>query len=146
LTAGRHDDDVLLVEDGVAFAWKGRALRGSASVDSRMDLWRLLAHAHTCIDLAPGRHFARECVEAMRFGTPVIVPAGSGVATLHATAGGGGKTFADPSELLEAAISFADESRRTAASDDARAYAEANHGSPTEFAASLRDVMTGAGD
>jgi hypothetical protein len=143
LTAGLHESDVLFVEDGVAFAWKGRVLRGSASVDSRMDLWRLVAHACTCIDLAPGRQFARECVEAMRFGTPVIVPADSGVATLHAAAGHG-KTFADPSELLETAISFADEPGRRAASDDARAYAEANHGSPAEFAASLRDVLTGA--
>lgn len=143
LTAGLHDSDVVVVEDGIAYAWRGRALRGTATVDSRMDLWRLVAHASACVDVTPGRHLARECVEAMRFGTPVIVPTDSGAATVHAAAGG--STFRDPAELLEAAASFRAESVRTAASDAARDYADANYGSPTEFVRSLNDLLSGSG-
>ncbi len=72
------DDDVVVVEDAVAWAWKGRVLRGMVPVDTRMDLWRLVAHANVCVDLAPGRQIARECVEALRFGTPIVVPADAG--------------------------------------------------------------------
>ena len=89
LSAAFHDADVVVVEDAVASAWRGRALRGRVAVDTRMDLWRLLAHANVCIDLAPGRYVARECVEALRFGTPIIVPEDSGSGVMHALAGGG---------------------------------------------------------
>ncbi len=73
-----HDDWVVVVENAVASAWKGRALRGEVPIDTRMDLWRLVAHANACIDLAPGPYIARECVEALRFGTPIVVPEQSG--------------------------------------------------------------------
>ena len=55
LTSAFHDSYVVVVENAVASAWKGRALRGEVTVDTRMDLWRLIAHANVCIDLAPGR-------------------------------------------------------------------------------------------
>ena len=99
LSAAFHDADVLVVQDAVASAWRGRALRGRVSVDTRMDLWRLMAHAGVCIDLDPGPYLARECVEALRFGTPIIVPEHPGPAVVHARAGGG-STFGDPGELV----------------------------------------------
>ncbi len=89
LSSAFTEADVVVVEDAVASAWKGRALRGSVSVDTRMDLWRLIAHANVCVDLAPGATIARECIEALRFGTPIIVPERSGPAEVHALAGGG---------------------------------------------------------
>jgi hypothetical protein len=141
LTAGLHESHVIVVENGLASAWKGRALRGVASVDSRMDLWRLIAHACACIDLSPGSHLARECVESMRFGTPVIVPARSGAGTVHAAASNGW-VYSNPSELLEAAMSLRSEAVHSAASRDARGYADANYGDPTEFVESLRRVLT----
>ena len=58
-------------------------------MDTRMDLWRLVAHANVCIDLRPGSYIARECVEALRFGTPIIVPECAGPAVVHAREGGG---------------------------------------------------------
>jgi hypothetical protein len=140
LTAGMHDANVIVVENGLASAWKGRALRGVTSVDSRMDLWRLVAHACVCIDLSPGPHLARECVEAMRFGTPVIVPAGSGAGAVHAAAGKG-SVYADPAELLEAAMGLRNAAARSAASQGARSYADANYGGPTDFVESLRQVL-----
>ena len=77
------------------------APRHDVHVDTRMDLWRLVAHAAVCIDLAPGAHIARECIEALRFGTPIVVPDDWVAAALHARAGGGA-TFGDPGELIAA--------------------------------------------
>lgn len=136
VSAAFDDADVVVVEDAVASAWKGRALRGRVAVDTRMDLWRLLAHASVCIDLAPGAYIARECIEALRFGTPIIVPDGSGPAEVHARAGGG-MLYGDPHELLSAVASLQDESLRSAASLSGRRYADDHFGDP---AALVRQV------
>jgi hypothetical protein len=132
LSAAFHEADVLVVQDAVASAWKGRALRGRVTVDTRMDLWRLVAHANVCIDLHPGPYIARECVEALRFGTPIIVPAHSGPAAVHARASGG-STFADPCELLEASAKFQSVDAASAASDAGRHYADGRYGDPGGF-------------
>lgn len=143
LSAGFHDADVLVVEDAVASAWRGRALRGRVSVDTRMDLWRLVAHANVCIDLAPGPYIARECVEALRFGTPIIVPEHSGPAAVHARSGGG-STFGDPGELIVAAEKMRSEANRSAASDAGRRYADARFGDAGALVTRLRTLL-GAG-
>jgi glycosyltransferase involved in cell wall biosynthesis len=140
LTAAFHGEHVVVVEDGVASAWKGRALRGRVHVDSRMDLWRLLAHAAVCIDLDPGRLFARECIEAMRFGTPIVVPAGSGPAAEHAD-DGRGFVYADAQGLIEAVAALRTEPVRSARSERGREYADSNYGNPAEFSESLRAVL-----
>ncbi len=143
LTAAFHSEDVIVVEHAVASAWRGRALRGRVSVDSRMDLWRLIAHAKACIDLAPGRIVARECVEALRFGTPIVVPRGSGPAVAHATFGGGA-TFGDAQELLDAVAAIRTGDNRSAFSQLGRNYADANHGDPLKFVRSLRAMLSDA--
>lgn len=140
LSAAFHGADVVVLEDAVASAWKGRTLRGEVPVDTRMDLWRLLAHANVCIDLAPGAHIARECVEALRFGTPVIVPDRPGPGAVHARSSGGA-TFQNASELLEAAASFQNEAQRARASAAARLYADAHYGDPAALVRRLRDVV-----
>jgi hypothetical protein len=73
-------------------------------VHSRTDLWRLVAHARVMVDLRPGPIIGRECVEALRFGTPIVVPARS-VAAEHAQSGGG-RTYDDVGGLLEAVGPF----------------------------------------
>jgi hypothetical protein len=140
LSAGFSKADVVVLEDAVASAWKGRALRGKVTVDTRMDLWRLLAHASVCIDLAPGAHIARECVEALRFGTPVIVPDRPGPGAVHARSSGGA-TFQDASELLEAAASFQNEAYRAQASAAGRLYADTHYGDPAALVRRLRDLL-----
>jgi hypothetical protein len=142
ITATFHGADVIVVEHGVASAWRGRALRGQASVDSRMDLWRLVAHACVCIDLAPGRHFARECVESLRFGTPIIVHDGSGPAATHARASGGA-TFGDPEDLLRAIEPLRSGDVRSARARQGRDYADSTYGDPATFAERVRTVLTG---
>ena len=141
LSAAFPAAEIVLVGDGVASAWKGRALRGTVHVDTRMDLWRLVAHAAVCIDLAPGAHIARECIEALRFGTPIIVPDDSGPAALHAHAGGGA-TFGDPGELIAAVTTLQDGASRSAASEAGRRYADARYGNAGAFVARVRALFT----
>jgi hypothetical protein len=140
LSAGFDEAEVVVLEDAVASAWRGRALRGKVSVDTRMDLWRLLAHASVCIDLAPGPQIARECIEAMRFGTPIIVPDLPGPAAVHARASGGA-TFCDASELLDAAAALQDPSRRTEVGLAARRYADGHYGNPDSLVRRIGDLL-----
>ncbi len=140
LSGAFPDADVVVLEDAVASAWKGRALRGKVSVDTRMDLWRLLAHANVCVDLAPGALIARACVEAMRFGTPIIVPAGSGPAVTHAVATGNA-AFRDEAELLQSVDALRDATRRAGASDAARRYADERYGNPDALVRRLEVLL-----
>ncbi len=136
LTSAFHDSDIVVVEDAVASAWKGRSLRGTAPVDTRMDLWRLVAHAGVCVDLAPGAFVARECVEALRLGTPIIVPAAAPVASSLARVSGGG-TFSDTWGLIEATDKLLGEANRAPAVVLGRGYADAWYGDPEAFVAGL---------
>jgi hypothetical protein len=140
IIAAFHDCNVIVVEDGTASAWKGRALRGRVAVDTRMDLWRLVAHANACIDLAPGPYLARECLEAMRFGTPIVVRQDSGAAASHVDLGGG-FAFADPYELLSSVSQLHEGAARAGVSARARHYASASYGSPDALVASLLAVF-----
>jgi hypothetical protein len=126
LTARFPDSNVVVVEDATAAVWRGRVLRGVVPVYTRTDLWRLIAHARVTIDLAPGRIIARECIESLRFGTPIIVPAQS-AARPHAEAGGG-MTFAGYPELLACVTRLFDEDVRATMSEDGRHYADAQYG------------------
>ena len=141
LSAAFMDADVVVVEDAVASAWKGRALRGRVAVDTRMDLWRLLAHASMCVDLAPGPHIARECIEALRFGTPIVVPKDSGAGAVHARAGGGA-TFSDEHELLQAAAALSDGRHRAEVSASAQRYADRLYGDPAAFVRRVKELLT----
>jgi hypothetical protein len=141
LSAAFPPADIVLVADGVASAWKGRVLRGSVAVDTRMDLWRLVAHAAVCIDLAPGPQIARECVEALRFGTPIVVPEGSGPAVTHARSSGGA-TFGDPGELVAAVTGLQSDRSRTAASQAGRRYADSRYGDPDALMQRVRALLT----
>jgi hypothetical protein len=140
LTAAFNEADVVVLEDAVASAWKGRALRGSVSVDTRMDLWRLLSHANVCIDLAPGPQIARECIEALRFGTPIIVPEGAGPGPVHARASGGA-TFQNASDLLDAVASMQDQGHRAEVAATSRQYADARYGDPAALVSRLGGLL-----
>jgi hypothetical protein len=140
VSAAFPEADVVVVEAAVAWAWKGRALRGKVSVDTRMDLWRLLAHANVCIDLAPGTTIARECIEALRFGTPIIVPDRAGAASVHADESGG-SIFGDPDDLLTAVGRMRDEADRSRVSDAGLRYSESRFGDPAALVARVRALL-----
>jgi hypothetical protein len=131
LTAAFHSTYVVVVENARASAWLGRVRRGTVAVDTRMDLWRLLAHARVTIDAAPGPVVARECVESLRFGTPIIVPQSSAAAS-HARAGGG-SCFADVAGLLEGVDAVMSAAKRATFSVAGKVYAEEHYGDAGRF-------------
>jgi hypothetical protein len=141
ISAAFHDAYVIVVENALAAAWKGRVLRGTTSVDTRMDLWRLIAHANVCVDLDPGPQIARECIESLRYGTPIIVPEDSGAAAVHAREGGGW-TFSDPGELLSAMRRVQTEADRSAVSNAGRRYADSQYGDPGTLVMQVRALLT----
>jgi hypothetical protein len=139
--AALPDTDVVVVGDAVASAWKGRTLRGRVGIDTRTDLWRLMAHAAVCIDLAPGAVIGLECVEALRFATPVIVPAASGPATAHANASIG-DTFTDAAGLVAVALEMQAPDARARASAAGKRYADHYYGDPDRYVATLAALLS----
>jgi len=133
--------DVVVVGDGMASAWKERTLRGRVGIDTRTDLWRLMAHATVCIDVAPGPLIGLECIEALRYGTPVIVPDACGPATVHAHASSG-HTFAGAAELVAATLEMQEPERRANASMSGKAYADRYFGDPDRFVRSLAALLS----
>lgn len=142
LTARFYDSYVVVVEGGQAAAWKGRALRGVVSVDSRTDLWRLLASALVTVDLAPGAIIGRECIESLRLGTPIVVPEASAAAA-HALAGGG-KTFASNADLLDALGSLADAHTASVFGARGRRYADEYYGDADVFTTRVDRLLRSA--
>jgi hypothetical protein len=140
LGASFPDDDIVLVKNGRAQAWRGATLRGEIAVTTRMDLQRLLAHALFVVDLAPGPHLARECVEALRLGTPVVVPALAPAAAEHARATGGG-VFCDVEELLSATGRLHQVSERARTSETGRHYADERYGRPEVLVARMASLL-----
>jgi hypothetical protein len=139
LTSRFYDRYVVVVEGGSAAAWKGRALRGVVPVDTRTDLWRLLAHAQLTVDLGPGDVIARESIESLRFGTPIVVPADT-IAAAHAQAGGG-LDFADMRGLFDGVERLLDPSERESFSREGSGYANTVYGDPSAFVTRLADVL-----
>jgi hypothetical protein len=131
LTSRFHDRHVVVVEGGTAAAWKGRALRGVVGVETRTDLWRLLAHASVVVDLAPGSVIGRECIESLLLGTPIVVPQGCPAAA-HADHGGG-MTYAAVADMLDAVELLSDERVRSIAAARGYEYAAEYYGDAGQF-------------
>jgi hypothetical protein len=131
LTAAFPDANVVVVENTAATVWRGRVLRGSVGVDTRTDFWRLLAHAQVTIDLEPGPIVARECIESLRFGTPIIVPQAS-VAAAHAQ-DGRGTTYRDVAELLDGVAWSTHPTVAREAGERGRRYADETYGDGDRF-------------
>ncbi len=139
LTSRFHDQYVVIVEGGSAAVWKGRALRGVISVDTRTDFWRLLAHSAMTVDLAPGEIIARECIESLRFGVPLVVPSGT-IGAKHA-ASGGGLAFSDTLELLECVEHLLDGTERKRFARHGNDYAETLFGDPATFVTNISRLI-----
>jgi hypothetical protein len=140
VTAGFPDADVVVIENGIASVWKGRALRGSTAVDTRTDLWRLIAHARVCIDLSPGATLAKECIEALRYGTPILVPNEATAAAVHARSGGG-LTYESMGQLVQCVTQLLDDTTRQTLSDAGRRYADSTYGDPIAFTERVTAVL-----
>jgi hypothetical protein len=130
---------VVVLEHSVASVWRWRSLRGEVHVGTRTDLQRLIAHARALIDLAPGPLIARECVESLRLGTPIIVPAGTVAASLAAH--GGGLWFHGVPELLSCVAAFDDAPLRRELSHQGRSFAIRQYGDPKGYAERVRGAL-----
>jgi hypothetical protein len=142
LTARFPREQIVVVEGARALVWQGRSLRGVVGVDTRTDLWRLVAHAAALVDLSPGDLIARECIESLRFGTPVIVPAGTVAAELAATTGGG-LWFADMAELFGCVEAVGDAGTHQGLGEQGRAVADGRHGDPARTVEQVGRLLAG---
>jgi len=126
------DNPVAISYSDVFVVWhEGRWVPGWP-VNRSSDLARLMAWARAVVDLRPGPLFARRCVDALLYGTPIIVPAGSR-AREHAELGGGGLWFSTPAELTWCIDALFRPSDRQVFSQQGQAYAEERFGSTDRF-------------
>jgi hypothetical protein len=94
---------------------------------TRINLWRLMAHAAMTIDLRPQGPLGREALESMLLGTPVVVPDNT-AAMAHVRAASGGLWYRDIGELLDAARALLDPALRARLGAQGAAYAASHHG------------------
>jgi len=139
LTARYFDAYVVVIEDACASVWKGRSLRGRINVETRTDLQRLIAHARILIDLAPGAVIARECIESLCLGTPILVPKGS-AAQVHARVGG--MSFTDIPDCLAQVERLMDDDLLQSVSAAGNAYADSTYGHGERAVSALREFLT----
>jgi hypothetical protein len=136
-------DVIVVVDDAIATVWRSRSLLGRMTVDSRMDLWRLVSHAAVTVDQAPGALVARECVESLRYGVPVVVPAGTPAA--HLAASGGGLWYQDVPELLGCVEALQDPALRTTLGAQGREIADRWYGDAAAFVARVGAAVAALG-
>lgn len=111
---------------------------------SRVNLWRLLAHAAVVLDLRPASVLGRETLETLLFGTPVVVPEGT-VAAEHAELSGGGLWYRDYDELFAAGRAvLADGALAERLGSSGRAWAERTFADQAGFAAQAARLVLGA--
>jgi hypothetical protein len=75
---------------------------------TRVNLWRLMAHAQFTVDLRPPGPFGREALESMLFSSPPIVPERS-AAHAHVEAADGGLWYRNAGEVLDLASTLIDD-------------------------------------
>jgi hypothetical protein len=130
---------VVVVEGGTARVWRSRSCVAEFGVHTRTDLWILMARAIGVVDMLPGEVFARECVEALRYGTPIAVPAGSAADGLARS--GGGLRFSSTTELLACVDALIDPPTRHALSSTGKRLADRWYGDPQGLVARLAKVL-----
>jgi hypothetical protein len=130
---------VVVLEGGVARAWRSRSCVAQFDVHTRMDLWILMARAWGVVDLLPGDLYARECVEALRYGVPVVVPAASAADGL--VQAGGGLRFTSTNELLSCIDALGDQETRGSLASAGREVADRWYGDPRGLVARLAAAL-----
>lgn len=110
---------------------------------TRVNLWRLMAHAEFTVDLRPGTPFGREAIESMLFSSPPIVPQGS-AAHAHVEAANGGLWYATAGEVLDLSNCLIDDdSLRNKLREDGATYARAHHEQMNDFVERMRRIVLG---
>ncbi len=126
---------VVVLEGGVARAWRSRSCVARFDVHTRMDLWILMAQAWAVVDLLPGGVYARECVESLRYGVPIVVPGGSAADRLARASGG--MRFTSTADLLSCVEALGDPTTRETLASAGRDAADRWYGDPHGLIARL---------
>ena len=99
---------------------------------SRVNLWRLMAHAELTVDLRPPRPLGREAIESMLLGTPVIVSENS-IAYEHVRAANGGLWYDNYEELINVIRLALDKDLHSKLKNSALDYANSYHCDSKKF-------------
>ncbi|MCL4448681.1 MAG: hypothetical protein M1483_06910 [Actinobacteria bacterium] len=98
---------VAIAEGDKIAVYKGRKLHTSIERATRMDLWRVMAHALCTVDLRPSSVFGREVIESMLYATPVVAREGS-IGQHYVESANGGLWFASVKQLTACLSELAD--------------------------------------
>jgi hypothetical protein len=110
---------------------------------TRVNLWRLMAHAKFTIDLRPPGPFGREALESMLFSSPPIVPEDS-AAHAHVEAANGGLWYRTPGEVLDLASTLIDDDALLSRfRSDGLRYSVAHHEDMAAFVARTKALVLG---
>jgi glycosyltransferase involved in cell wall biosynthesis len=100
-----------------------RAL-GVRLTTSRVDVWRWVSRATALLDPRPHQLIGTGVLEALLFGTPVVVSAHGGASREHAEHGNGGLWYRTDDELFACVATLLDRSVARALGERGRHYAE----------------------
>jgi hypothetical protein len=93
--------------------------------ESRFDVWRWACRALAVLDPDPGKLLAREALESMMYGTPIVTPFAAGAALEHAQAGSAGLWYRTEDELEVVLRALLDQDIRRPLGEQAQEYADA---------------------
>lgn len=114
---------------------------GLRLTSSRLDAWRWMSRALAVLDPTPHRLVGREVLEAMLFGTPVIVHARGDATREHAEVGNGGLWYRTDEELYGVVRALLDEEVRIALGGQGGAYAEERFSDTDRFIKKIDEVL-----
>lgn len=110
--------------------------------ESRFDTWRWTVRARAFWDPEPDRILGVDAIEALQYGTPIIVPSTGGATLDHAADGDAGLWYRSYDELLAAVdLLVSDSATRNGLGEQGRDYATARYGDTDRFIDEVRDVI-----
>jgi glycosyltransferase involved in cell wall biosynthesis len=108
---------------------------------SRLDVWRWMSRAICVLDPRPHLLLGREVLEAMLYGTPVVVNAKGGATCEHADRGNGGLWYRTDDELFAGIEALLDEELRKTLGEQGRSYAEANFNDTDSYVKRVEEAL-----
>jgi hypothetical protein len=123
---------VVVAQDRLTLNTRAETLHGDP-VRKSADMGRLIGAARAVVDLRPGRIAALRCIDALRHGTPLVVPSNEDVACEHARLGRAGTWFSDTAELFSCVTLVLDDAVHATLGEQGSRYASQRHGSTDAF-------------
>ncbi len=128
---------------GAAVVVRGRHRGGEAPI-SRTGMWELMAGAVATLDLRPPQVIAREVLESLILGTPVVVAAASGAARRCAEEANAGLWYRDQPELAACVARMLERQIRDALGAQGRCWATAAHADQDAFVQATKIGVLGS--